>query len=106
AIWTHRSSRTWSRAAFVSSFSSSAHKCAELRRDSRALARRAPDVPLLVLRDSHGQFERLLALLAEVFVARHSVLLVFSELPSLPVAGMLRRRHRRRQQVRSTAGTP
>jgi hypothetical protein len=48
------------------------HESAELRRDSHALTLGASDFPLLVLRDGHGQLERLLALLAEELVARHA----------------------------------
>ena len=46
-------------------------KPAELRHNSRALTRWAPDLSLLVVRNGHGQLERLLALLAEELVAWH-----------------------------------
>src|SRR5437899_649428 len=70
------------------------HKSAELRRDSRALTRRAPNLPLLVLRHGHGQLERLLALLAAEFVPWHGILLLLFDHSSARAStddGMVRR---------------
>ena len=49
------------------------HEASELRRDLRALARRALGLRLLALRDGHGQLEGLRARLAEELVTRHGV---------------------------------